>query len=244
MNENRFTGITASDYDLTKLIIPHHDEFQDAVASALFSYFDSRPDLPCFRVLEIGCGTGETTKRLFADERIHMLAAVDASAEMIRIALDEYQHQWKHMATAEHQVHFFDKDALSYLNQPYRWNTHAIVSCWTLHNIHQDERAKIVKAAYDRIDEGGCFVLGDKIAPDDSAESARIYQEVLKRCDIYDEISRPDFKEEWLEHLRKDDQPEYRWTQRNVEGTLRDVGFKDVRMKYRKEFETVYVAIK
>lgn len=244
MSENRFTGITAKDYDLTQLAMPHHDSFQDAVAASLFSFFDSRPDLNCFRVLEIGCGTGETTRRIFQDKRIHVLRAIDISREMVDIAEKRCLDTWKDQSTIYHQVRFHAADALTYLNLPERWNTHAVASCWTLHNVYHEERKQIISAIYGLIDPKGAFVLGDKLAPEDPNEHKRIYDSVDKRCEVFDRIGRPDFKEAWLEHLKKDDLPEYKWTQGELEQTLRDVGFKDVRMTYREEFETVYVAIK
>ncbi len=51
----------AEEYDLFKLSVPHHDNFQEEIGIQILNFFNNQSQV---KVIEIGCGTGITTKKI------------------------------------------------------------------------------------------------------------------------------------------------------------------------------------
>jgi ubiquinone/menaquinone biosynthesis C-methylase UbiE len=92
MDTDRFSNVLGEEYNLFGKSVPHHDEFQDAVAGSIGRHAASL-QTDTIRVVEGGCGTGITTARILeADERIVALG-IDNEEKTIRQAqavLQEY----------------------------------------------------------------------------------------------------------------------------------------------------------
>ena len=76
----RFEGVIGgSEYDLLKLAMPHYDELQAQIGAVVREHLSSLMYHKRFKVLEIGPGSGITTKALLdCDPRI-TITAVDNS---------------------------------------------------------------------------------------------------------------------------------------------------------------------
>jgi ubiquinone/menaquinone biosynthesis C-methylase UbiE len=124
------------------------DELYDRAAAAALDG-TSTP-----RVLEIGCGTGNLTRRLV--DRGAAVTAVDCSAEMLEVAarkLDGAPVELREMAAVEIADRFagqaFD----------------VVAASLALSEMSREERAYVVSAAYRVLRAGGRLVIADEVPP-------------------------------------------------------------------------------
>ena len=136
---------------LVRAEVPDYDEFQDAVAAAT-SGVDAR------RILELGTGTGETTRRVLVVHGHAHVVGIDESDGMLagaRIVLPP--HVDLRVARLE--------DPLP--SGPYD----IVVSALTVHHLPSAQKQELFERVRDVLRQGGRFVLGDVVVPEDPADA-------------------------------------------------------------------------
>jgi len=141
-------------YDEVIDSVPGYHELQDAVIAAA----TAQP--PPEHILELGFGTGETTRRLFAAlPELTYIAAMDSSLAMVDAAADwcdDYQ------CDVVHQPMQDDLPGGLY---------EAVVSVLAVHHLTHEEKADLFGRVHDILEPGGRFVLGDVVIPRDPSRA-------------------------------------------------------------------------
>jgi tRNA (cmo5U34)-methyltransferase len=152
--------------------VPAYDELQDAVAEATAGIYAER-------VLELGVGTGETSRRVLDVHPEAELVGIDESAEMLAAASAD-------VATAADL-------RVSRLEDPLPEGTFdLVVSALAVHHLDGVGKADLFVRVADRLRPGGRFVLGDVVVPEDLAD-------VVTPIDgVYDQPSTIDDQLRWL----------------------------------------------
>jgi tRNA (cmo5U34)-methyltransferase len=132
--------------------IPRFDEFQDAVAAATGG-FDAHA------VLELGVGTGETTRRVLAVHPEASWTGVDASDQMLARAREAFPGADLHLARLEDPLPDGPFDL--------------VVSALAVHHLPADAKRDLFRRIAQVLRPGGRFVLGDVVVPE-RAEDAQI----------------------------------------------------------------------
>jgi tRNA (cmo5U34)-methyltransferase len=135
--------------DMIREEVPAYDEFQDAVAAAT-------DGLRAERVLELGVGTGETSRRVLALHPAADLVGIDESTAMLGAAAEV-------VAGADLR--------LGRLEDPLPEGTvDLVVSALAVHHLDGAAKADLFSRVADRLRPGGRFVLGDVVVPEDPAD--------------------------------------------------------------------------
>jgi tRNA (cmo5U34)-methyltransferase len=151
--------------------VPAYDELQEAVAEATAG-------IHAERVLELGVGTGETSRRIIGLHPEAEVLGIDESVEMLAAASAD-------VAAADLRV--------SRLEDPLpEGNFDLVVSALAVHHLDGAGKADLFARVADRLRPGGRFVLGDVVVPDDPAD-------VVTPIDgVYDQPSTIDDQLRWL----------------------------------------------
>jgi len=151
--------------------VPAYDELQDVVAEATAG-------IHAERVLELGVGTGETSRRVLELHPELKLVGIDESAEMLAAASAD-------VAAADLRV--------SRIEDPLpEGNFDLVVSALAVHHLDGAGKADLFARVADRLRPGGRFVLGDVVVPDDPADA------VTPIDGVYDQPSTVDDQVRWL----------------------------------------------
>jgi tRNA (cmo5U34)-methyltransferase len=150
--------------------VPAYDELQDAVAKATAG-------IQAERVLELGVGTGETSRRVLDLHPEAVLVGIDESVAMLAVASANLAADLR----------------VSRLEDPLpKGNFDLVVSALAVHHLDGAGKADLFARVADRLRPGGRFVLGDVVVPDDPAD-------VITPIDgVYDQPSTTDDQVRWL----------------------------------------------
>jgi tRNA (cmo5U34)-methyltransferase len=136
--------------DMIREEVPAYDEFQDAVAAA-------SDGMRAAWVLELGVGTGETSRRVLELHPDAELIGIDESAEMLAAAAATV------VARADLRV--------ARLEDPLpEGSFDLVVSALAVHHLDGAGKADLFGRVADRLRPGGRFVLGDVVVPEDPAD--------------------------------------------------------------------------
>jgi len=237
-NSPRFNNVLADEYDLLKMAIPHYDTVEGEVGKAVVSHF-SGSSRHLIQVLEIGPGSGITTKVLLDCDPRTSLVAVDNEEKMLKQVRDRVTG-WG----ADSRVSLVNREIGRYLASIPNCSFDVVASAFVLHNLEYRYREEIIRQIHRVLVPGGLFVNADKYALDDQRKRAEAYQEQIRRYDVYDSIGRPDYKAEWIEHYKTDEQPHIVFVEGLAKAHMREVGFLEVATVYRELMEAVVIGKK
>jgi tRNA (cmo5U34)-methyltransferase len=146
---NQFHFDPATYLETMRREMPAYDELQDAVAEATAG-------IHAERVLELGVGTGQTSRRVLDLHPEAKLTGIDESAGMLAVASAE-------IAAADLRV--------SRLEDPLpEGNFDLVFSALAVHHLDGAGKADLFSRVAERLRPGGRFVLGDVVVPDDPAD--------------------------------------------------------------------------
>jgi tRNA (cmo5U34)-methyltransferase len=239
MVQKRYPAKVLDEYALVKLVVPHYDTIRQRVGTEIKNrYRDSKQE--SISVLEIGSGSGYTTLALLlADQRIKV-HAVDIEPVIIaqaRINLGDYIKM--------RRVELIEADAFTYLQSLEPESFDASISTFAIHNFNQKDRSHMLRNLHRVLKPKGVFVNGDKYANDDEQEHELELRSRLQRFrKIFENIDRPDLKEEWIKHCLVDNLPDVIMKEGKSIEELREIGFSEVEKIYRRYQEAIIVASK
>jgi tRNA (cmo5U34)-methyltransferase len=130
--------------ELMRSELPKYDELQD-VAAAATEGVDAR------RVLELGVGTGETTRRVLARYPDAEIVGIDASAEMLGRAREAFP-------AADLRVSRLEDDLP---DGPFD----LVISCLVVHHLDGVGKRDLFERIATALRPGGRFVLADVVVP-------------------------------------------------------------------------------
>jgi tRNA (cmo5U34)-methyltransferase len=151
--------------------IPSYDELQEAALAAT-------RDLEPRRVLELGVGTGETTRRLLATFPAAQLLGIDQDRAMVAHAARTCRGGRFQVARLQDPLPLGPFDL--------------VISVLAVHHLHALEKASLFERVGAALAPDGRFVLADLIAPDDP-------RDIVTEVDgVVDVPSRIDEQLAWL----------------------------------------------
>ncbi len=233
-NKKRFANNIGNEYELFRKAVPHHDNIQEGVISILKNHLASMPET---KVLEIGFGTGITSAQILDSDKNINLTAVDNEVSMLRkaeAALSAFNGR-------------FDleiEDGLKFLRQQNAETFDAVISVWVIHNFDFEYRNEFLKELYRILKPGGIFINGDKIAVDDFVEHEKHLYWQMKQFDIYEDLGKPEIKNEWVQHYLEDEKPNKILYEREFKNILESLGFKNYKLRNRNFMDAVVSVIK
>ncbi len=199
-NEERFHNQIGDEYDLFQLASPHHDELQNSVGSVIRDRFGTSKQTE-IQILEIGFGTGITSKVILnSDQRVN-LVGVDNEPLMFSKA----RHALNGL-TARYNLQV--KDALEFLSTQPDNSFDAVASAFVIHNFTVGYRGDVFKEILRVLKPNGIFINADKIVANDPIEHEANFKWQLSQFDVFDKIGKPELKIEWTQHYVEDEKPD------------------------------------
>ena len=155
--------------DLMHHEIPRYEELEDETARAT-------EDVDAERILELGFGTGETTRRVLALHPGAQLVGIDGSTRMLAA------------------IHVEGADLrLGELVDPLPEGPFdLVVSCLTIHHLDGHGKRDLFRRVAAVLHPGGWFVFGDVVVPENPADA------VIPLTPEYDLPDRLDDQLDWL----------------------------------------------
>ena len=239
-----FAGILGGkEYGKLIQAIPHLLQFEDTIA---LQAAESLKAVNSPIILDMGCGEGMTTIALCQHIRGATIVGLDVAPKM----LVEYKTKVTDssnpvIANSDNRIDRECGDALSFLKKCGTGSFDAVVSGFMLHNIQKTERAAIIAEVYRVLRPGGRFVNGDKIAHDDEAAHQNAIMEQYGLIINANRTAKDDaYWLGWIEHYVRDNQPDVKFTEKEIFTILTTVRFADARLVARMRMEAVLIADK
>jgi tRNA (cmo5U34)-methyltransferase len=136
---------------LMRAEVPEYERLQDETVAATGSEVQ--------RVLELGTGTGETTRRILKRHPAAVVVGIDASSEMLdhaRVTLPDNRADLRVARLQDPLPHGpFD----------------VVVSVLTVHHLDGAGKAELFDRVARQLAPGGRFVVGDVVVPQDPADA-------------------------------------------------------------------------
>lgn len=216
----RFDEI-AGDYNHWLDIDPDYHEHHRLVMEILRVEFAGIDDREMIDVLEVGCGTGYTSRQILATDTRVRLCAADNSVEMLRVVAKQVVSRAWPVSGKRLMLQLID--VLSMLHRE-AFNT--VVSVFMLHNLPREERRVAVANMTTALKPGGLLIIGDKVALDDETKHQQVmsrFWEVVGRLKSLGSKGQYDY---WRRHNEEDEL--MRMTEGELADHLRAAGLQDI----------------
>lgn len=237
--ERLFSGLIGHEYQMLDLVCPAIADMSRRVGELASSH-------PCpkgsggLAVLEIGCGSGRTTRELSKARPDSFIAAVDNEPAMLTQA-----HSNLAPFLDEGRVRLIEKDALSALAELAGDSQDIVASAYTLHNFLGPYRSRVLAEIFRVLRRGGIFINGDRYGLDDTLVHTRLIQEeVCGYIKTFASIGRIDLLEQWITHLFSDESPDHIMRLGPSVEEMQAIGFAPVEVRYRDGINALLVAMK
>ncbi len=230
----RFNNAIGEEYELFKLAVPHYDELQEKIAELINTKYNQKS----IKVLEIGCGPGQTTLKLLKNSK-STITAIDNEPVMIEQAKEVMKD-----FIDESRVHLILGDALEFLKKQEDNAFDVVASGYTIHNFKQDYRKEVLKEIYRILKKEGLFINADKYARDDKKEHDEDLKWQIKQFEVYDSINRSDLKDSWTKHYIEDENPEVIMYEGNSIDDMKSIGYLNIEVIYRNHMEAIVIGTK
>ena len=163
--ENRFNATEAGRYDdVIRRRVPLYNEIQTLMVSLL--PFSKKEYL---RVLDVGCGTGETSVGLLKEFPLSRVTGIDGSQDMLdEAAAKVKQTTWR--------IDFICQD-MNHPLPPAESGFDAIISAFSLHYLNEDEKKALLSKCRDALKPGGIFIDAEAVI----SPSAKVYQLYMEK---------------------------------------------------------------
>ena len=239
MEDKRFHGKAGEEYELFKLVCPHFKELENALGKTVKEQFQDN-ELKEIKVIEIGCGPGYTTLIILESDDRTKIVAVDNEPVMIEQAKEILKD-----FINNNRVELIEADALEFLKKQSSDSFDVFASGFTLHNFPKEVREKVIKEIYRVLKPEGVFVNADKYALDNESEHKQSLNWQLQQFkEKYSQIKRPDLIQEWTSHYLEDDKPRMIMKESESMKSMSKIGFKDIKIVFRKQMDAVLLAKK
>ncbi len=131
-----------------RLIVPRYEELHEAVLRSI------PPDLPeNLKILELGCGTGELTKKLCEHYPKARIIAIDYSPRMLAVCR-------KKLKSFGDQVRLIEGD---FAHTEFPRGCDVVISTLAIHHLTDPQKLELFKKIYSVLKREGWFVNGDVV---------------------------------------------------------------------------------
>lgn len=226
-----YPKIVVDNYQILDKVYGNYISFQKNIAKEIKSLPHRNGYI---NILEIGCGSGITTKIVLSARKDIKLTSIDIDPKMIGVC--------KHSFKKYGNLNLIESDALKYVNSQNDNSFDIVVSGFTIHNFKKVYRCKLYQQLHRILKHNRLFLNADKYVSDNldkqiKALKYRIgtYVDTLIREGQYDFLSY------WIRDYIKDIQPEYIMKIREERQLMRELGFSDVSYIFKSEHEMLAI---
>ncbi|RQW77390.1 MAG: class I SAM-dependent methyltransferase [Methylococcus sp.] len=238
--EHHFHGAFADEYHFLQRICP-----PAAVMSRLVGEFVRDWAAPGhdrqLSVLELGCGTGFTTRHLLLGRTDIRLLSVDNAPAMLNQA-----REFLADAVEAGRLELREADALGALRSQPDQSVDIVASAYTLHNFLFGYRHQVLAEILRVLRPGGVFVNGDRYAMEDAAAHLANTQTELTGYFriLLDEMQRPDLLEQWVLHHFSDESEEHLMKLSPQLAEMTELGFESLQVHFRETVNALVSGVK
>ena len=228
MEEPRFKGTLSSEYDELKLVVPHYNKMQETLVDIASEYCEGRKS----KLLEVGTGTGVSTKAILENFQDVNIISIDNEPQMMeqaRINLADYFNRGI--------VNLVEEDALKFLKKQDSDSYDGFFSAYTLHNFDQRYREKFLEELTRVLRPGAFFVNSDKYAHDNPIKQKEELEWQLNEFLKFDEIGKPELRKEWSDHIIADEHEDLIMRQGKSINLMKNLGYENIRLIFRQHME-------
>lgn len=237
--ENLFQGAFAEEYGFLQLICPAVTDCAERSGHVLagLSSLDSGFAL---RGLEIGCGSGLSTRRFLDSREDLRLDAIDLAPTMLDQARENLASD---IESGRLTLHL--SDALGYLKSQPSNAFDFVISNYAIHNFLNGYREEVMQEILRVMKPGAAFINGDRYGMDDPVEHLRALQtEVRGYFNVFKPMNRWDLLEDWVIHVLSDESLDHVMRLTPSLDWMRCLGFVDIKILHRETVNTNLVAWK
>jgi len=227
----RFSGVLGEDYDLFGKSVSYHDELQDTIGKYLTEH--TSIDSGRVKILEAGVGTGITTLRILKANPFIEVYGIDNESKTLNQAKEVLQD-------FASRIFFFEADILEALKHWPPESLDGFVSAYLIHNLPPEYRKNLFPEIVRVLKKGAVFINADKYALDDETEHQKNLSEQIEAFKVYDEMGRPDVREEWTKHYLQDEKIKFRENEQTA--LLEEFGFSNIQRIFRQGMDAIFVA--
>ncbi|MCS7274315.1 MAG: class I SAM-dependent methyltransferase [Candidatus Bipolaricaulota bacterium] len=131
-----------------KLIVPRYEEMHDAVIRSI------PPDLPeDLKILELGCGTGELTKKLCQRFPKAQITAIDYSIRMLEVAREK-------LSPYCGRIRWIEGD---FAHTDFPSGCDVVISTLAIHHLTDPQKLELFRKIHKALKTEGWFVNGDVV---------------------------------------------------------------------------------
>lgn len=237
LEEPLFHGALADEYDFLLKICPQHLVCAQQVAMAI-AQLPPREGGAAYQALELGCGSGLST-RLFLHARPDLhLQAIDFAKPMLDQAA-------RHLESDLHQGRLILQEGEMYeiLAGLPSASLDLVISNYAIHNLLERERERLMPEIARVLRPGGFFINGDRYGDDDPTRHLALLQEEVRGYfRIFQEMNRSDLLEAWILHVLSDESLERVMRMTSSLSLMRLQGFDPIDLLYREGVNAVISA--
>lgn len=187
-------------------------------------------------ILEIGCGTGITSKIILDSNLDLNLFALDSDPEMIEKTKKNLKNHSKY-----YKLHPIKSDSLTYLTNNKNVKYDVIVSAFTIHNFDKDYREDLLKAIKNSMETGSLFINVDKYAPDDDKTRSKALAYRIEKYTNVLQKDNPELLKEWVNHYIEDQSENKVMKAEETKKLMEKLGFEIVDYKESGELEMMAI---
>lgn len=236
LGEQRFSGKLSDDYDLWRLARPFLDDVHAVVTGALRAFTQGRKRP--LRALDIGMGDGAITRLLLEDAKLDV-TGIDNEPKML-----EQAQKALSAAIGSGRLKIVLADAQHFLAEQPPHAFDIIASGYVLHNLTADYRARLYGEIWRVLAPSGIFINADKYAQSGAAHRDALRWQLGLFFDVLAARERHDLLREWVLHYVEDEAADRVMPEADAIARLEQLGFRDVKIVYRRYMDAVLVARK
>ena len=139
---------------IAEVLIPGRKEILSLIASLAAVTTDNHP-----KILDLGCGYGEVTAQILANNPDAEIYMVDYSDEMINMAKDRFISN-SNVKIIKHNLNLGVPPSAKSVQ------FNSVVSCFALHHVEFENRTNLYSSIEGVLKPGGLFVNGDRFKGD------------------------------------------------------------------------------
>lgn len=235
----RFHGKIGREFDISAIAIPHRKKMHELIGSNIKKEL-KRKNEKNLKALEIGFGTGYTTKIILNSGKKIELIAIDNEEAMLKQAKKNLFADIKNK-----RVKLVKKDALEFLKKQKSDSYNFFISSETLHNFKKNYRNKVLKEIYRILKSEGVFINEDKYALDNLTKHKKELNWQLKQFkNQFNKRGERDLIKIWTKHYIDDEKTDRKMKESESINLMKKLGFKEIRIKNRIHMEAILTAVK
>ena len=166
-----YTGMLAV-HTLVNRLWPSRDALRRRVAEEVRLFFWSEEFPRPYKLLELGCGEGDQTRFLLEIEECQLIA-LDCDAGMTDRVREQFADSLERGSLG-----IVTADAFGFVKQSETFL--GVVTSWTIHNFRIVDRLELLEGIAERLVSGGCFVIMDKVLPDNKSKRKHLWKQHLR----------------------------------------------------------------